>query len=145
MRLIVDSQSTTEGEAIVDINMTPLIDVRLVLLIMFFITIPMQTQSVSINLPQGNPPPPKVEVPVVTLGIDFDNSLSWNGVPITSEADLQAHLRQIAAVPEDIRPEFHIQPNRLASYKTVVHVMADAQRLGVTDIGITGQAQFVEQ
>ncbi|MBQ5546290.1 MAG: biopolymer transporter ExbD, partial [Acetobacter sp.] len=108
MSLIVDSQSTTEGEAIVDINMTPLIDVMLVLLIMFIITIPMQTQSVSINLPQGNPPPPKVEVPVVTLGIDFDNSLSWNGVPIISEADLQAHLRQIAAVPEDIRPEFHI-------------------------------------
>ena len=145
MSLVVDMHSTTEEQAIVDINMTPLIDVMLVLLIMFIITIPLQTQSVAINLPQGNPPPPKVEVPVVTLSIDFDNSLSWNGKPITSEEDLQAHLSQIAVGPEDTRPEFHIQPNRLASYKTVVHVMAGAQRLGVTDIGITGQAQFVEQ
>ena len=144
MGMTVGSSSTTEDEGIVDINTTPLIDVMLVLLIMLIITIPLQTQSVAIDLPQGNPPPPTVEVPVVTLGIDFDNSLSWNGEPVTTEEDLQARLRQIATGPEDFRPEFHIQPNRLASYKTVIHVMADAQRLGVTKLGITGQEQFVQ-
>lgn len=144
MGMNVGSGSTTEDEGIVDINTTPLIDVMLVLLIMLIITIPLQTQSVSIDLPQGNPPPQAMEVPVVTLVIDFDNSLLWNGEPVQSEEDLQARMQQIASGPEEARPEFHVQPNRLANYKTVIHVMADAQRLGVTKLGITGQEQFVQ-
>ncbi|MBO1324563.1 MAG: biopolymer transporter ExbD [Acetobacter sp.] len=142
MGMNVGSDSTTEDEGIVDINTTPLIDVMLVLLIMLIITIPLQTQSVAIDLPQGNPPPPTVEVPVVTLAVDFDNSLTWNGQPIASEDELQSRLQGIAQGPEDMRPEFHLQPNRLADYKTVIHVMSDAQRLGVTKIGIVGQEQF---
>ncbi|AOW47466.1 ExbD/TolR family protein [Acetobacter ascendens] len=144
MGMNVGSESTTEDEGIVDINTTPLIDVMLVLLIMLIITIPLQTQAVSIDLPQGNPPPSTEETPVVTLVVDFDNSLTWNGQPINGEADLQAHLREIASGPEASRPEFHLQPNRLADYKTVVHVMADAQRLGVTKLGIVGQEQFAD-
>jgi biopolymer transport protein ExbD len=103
----------------------------------------LQTQSVAIDLPQGNPPPSTEEVPVVTLVVDFDNTITWNGQPVSSEDDLQAHLREIASAQP--KPEFHIQPNRLADYKTVVHVMADAQRLGVTQMGIVGQEQFVDQ
>jgi biopolymer transport protein ExbD len=144
MGMNVGSGGTTEDEGIVDINTTPLIDVMLVLLIMLIITIPLQTQSVSIDLPQGTPPPQTIEVPVVTLVIDFDNSVTWNGEPVQSEDDLQARMRQIAIGPEETRPEFHVQPNRLANYKTVIHVMADAQRLGVTKLGITGQEQFVQ-
>lgn len=144
MGMNVGSGGTTEDEGIVDINTTPLIDVMLVLLIMLIITIPLQTQSVSIDLPQGNPPPQTIEVPVVTLVVDFDNSITWNGEPVQSEEDLQARMRQIAVGPEEARAEFHVQPNRLASYKTVIHVMADAQRLGVTKLGITGQEQFVQ-
>lgn len=143
MGMNVGSDSTTEDEGIVDINTTPLIDVMLVLLIMLIITIPLQTQSVAIDLPQGNPPPSTEEVPVVTLVVDFDNSITWNGQPVNGEDELQAHLREIAAAPQ--KPEFHIQPNRLADYKTVIHVMADAQRLGVTQMGIVGQEQFVDQ
>lgn len=143
MGMNVGSESTTEDEGIVDINTTPLIDVMLVLLIMLIITIPLQTQSVAIDLPQGNPPPSTEEVPVVTLVVDFDNTITWNGQPVSGEDDLQAHLREIASAQP--RPEFHIQPNRLADYKTVIHVMADAQRLGVTQMGIVGQEQFVEQ
>lgn len=144
MGMNVGSGGTTEDEGIVDINTTPLIDVMLVLLIMLIITIPLQTQSVSVDLPQGTPPPQTIEVPVVTLAIDFDNSITWNGEPVQSEGDLQARMRQIAIGPEETRPEFHVQPNRLANYKTVIHVMADAQRLGVTKLGITGQEQFVQ-
>ncbi|MCX2560663.1 biopolymer transporter ExbD [Acetobacter farinalis] len=144
MGMNVGSESTTEDEGIVDINTTPLIDVMLVLLIMLIITIPLQTQAVSIDLPQGNPPPSTVETPVVTLAVDFDNSITWNGQPVSSEDELQARLREAATGPEASQPEVHLQPNRLADYKTVVHVMADAQRLGVTKLGIVGQEQFAE-
>ncbi|MCP1244273.1 biopolymer transporter ExbD, partial [Acetobacter lambici] len=97
MGMNVGSDSTTEDEGIVDINTTPLIDVMLVLLIMLIITIPLQTQSVAIDLPQGNPPPSTEEVPVVTLVVDFDNTITWNGQPVGSEDELQAHLREIAS------------------------------------------------
>lgn len=144
MGMNVGSESTTEDEGIVDINTTPLIDVMLVLLIMLIITIPLQTQAVSIDLPQGNPPPSTEQTPVVTLAVDFDNTITWNGQPISGEDDLQARLREAATGPAETQPEVHLQPNRLADYKTVVHVMADAQRLGVTKLGIVGQEQFAE-
>lgn len=143
MGMNVGSDSTTEDEGIVDINTTPLIDVMLVLLIMLIITIPLQTHTVSMNLPQGDPPPPTTteEPKVVNVVIDFDNSISWNGEPITSEDDLQARFR--AAAAEGDQPEMHINPNRLADYKTVAHVLADAQRLGITKLGIVRQDQFM--
>ncbi|GEB36794.1 biopolymer transporter ExbD [Gluconacetobacter liquefaciens] len=142
MGMSVGSESTHEDEGMVDINTTPLIDVMLVLLIMLIITIPLQTHSVALDLPQGDPPP-STEIPkVVTLAIDFDNSLSWNGEPIGDEGSLLAHLQEAAALPD--QPEMHIHPNRLADYKTVAHVLADAQRLGITKLGIVGQDQFME-
>ncbi|AQU87776.1 biopolymer transporter ExbD [Komagataeibacter nataicola] len=143
MGMNVGSDSTTEDEGIVDINTTPLIDVMLVLLIMLIITIPLQTHSVSIDLPQGNPPPSAAPDPVVdTVAIDFDNTITWNGEPVAGEADLQSRFKDAAAQP--VQPEMHIHPDRLASYKVVAHVMADAQRLGVTKLGIMGSDQFMD-
>ncbi|GAP24756.1 biopolymer transporter ExbD [Gluconobacter japonicus] len=142
MGMSVGSDSTHEDEGIVDINTTPLIDVMLVLLIMLIITIPLQTHSVAIDLPQGNPPPSTEQPKLVTVSIGYDNSISWNSEPVTSEAALQAHFE--AAAAEGDQPEVHIHPDRLADYKTVAHVMADAQRLGVTKLGIVGLDQFME-
>ncbi|GBR36046.1 MULTISPECIES: ExbD/TolR family protein [Gluconobacter] len=142
MGMSVGSDSTHEDEGIVDINTTPLIDVMLVLLIMLIITIPLQTHSVAIDLPQGNPPPSTEQPKLVTVSIGYDNSISWNNEPITSEASLQAHFQAAAAMPD--QPEMHIHPDRLADYKTVAHVMADAQRLGMTKLGIVGLDQFME-
>ncbi|MBV1833820.1 ExbD/TolR family protein [Novacetimonas pomaceti] len=143
MGMNVGSSSTTEDEGIVDINTTPLIDVMLVLLIMLIITIPMQTHSVSMDLPQGNPPPTTEPDPEVdTVAIDFDNTITWNGEPVPDEAALQAHFVQAASMP--VQPEMHIHPDRLANYKTVAHVLADAQRLGVTKLGIIGNDQFMD-
>ncbi|MFT8376339.1 MAG: biopolymer transporter ExbD, partial [Gluconobacter cerinus] len=119
-----------------------LIDVMLVLLIMLIITIPLQTHSVAIDLPQGNPPPSTEQPKLVTVSINYDNSISWNSEPVSSEAALQAHFQ--AAAAEGDQPEVHIHPDRLADYKTVAHVMADAQRLGVTKLGIVGLDQFME-
>lgn len=133
---------SSEDEGIVDINTTPLIDVMLVLLIMLIITIPLQTHSIAIDLPQGNPPPMDHQPRLVTVSISYDNSISWNDELIGSEASLQAHFRSAAAEAE--QPELHIHPDRLADYKTVAHVMADAQRLGMTKLGIVGLDQFME-
>lgn len=144
MAMNVGSDSTHEDEGIVEINTTPLIDVMLVLLIMLIITIPLQTHSVSIDLPHGDPPSTIAQSPTVTLAINYDNTLTWNDTPISSEDDLQAHLRSAITGPTDTQPELHIKPNRLASYRTVAHVMADAQRLGVQKLGIVGLDQFME-
>ena len=143
MGMNVGSDSTTEDEGIVDINTTPLIDVMLVLLIMLIITIPLQTHSVSIDLPQGNPPPSTAPDPVVdTVAIDFDNTITWNGEPVAGDADLQSRFKDAAAQP--VQPEMHIHPDRLASYKVVAKVLADAQRLGVSKLGIMGSDQFMD-
>jgi biopolymer transport protein ExbD len=130
-------------EVVVEMNTTPLIDVMLVLLIMLIITIPIQTHAVKLDMPVGNPPPPAVPPQVVTIDVDFDGTISWNGEAVPTEAALQQHMKEIAtAVPQ---PEVHLNPNKLALYKYVAHVLADAQRLGVTNIGIVGNEQFMGQ
>jgi biopolymer transport protein ExbD len=128
-------------DVVVDMNTTPLIDVMLVLLIMLIITIPIQTHAVKLDLPAGNPPPPAVPPQVVTIDIDFDGTISWNGEAIPTEDSLLDHMR--AASAADPQPEIHINPNKLATYKYVAHVMADAQRLGLQKLGLVGNEQFV--
>jgi|SRR6195952_4716934 biopolymer transport protein ExbD len=138
-------ESSAEGadpEVMMDINTTPLIDVMLVLLIMLIITIPMQTHAVKLDLPQGNPPPPLVVPQVVTIDVDFDGTILWNGDPVPDEQQLQARFTNASLQPD--QPEIHLKPNRLAPYKAVAHVMADAQRLGMTKLGIVGQEQFMD-
>jgi biopolymer transport protein ExbD len=130
-----------DPDVVVDINTTPLIDVMLVLLIMLIITIPIQTHAVKMDLPQGNPPPPPVPPQVVTIDVDFDGTISWNGDAVPDEQQLQARFINAAAQPD--QPEIHLRPNRLAPYKDVAHVMADAQRLGMTKLGLVGQEQYV--
>jgi biopolymer transport protein ExbD len=129
-----------DPEEMVDINTTPLIDVMLVLLIMLIITIPVQLHAVNLNLPFGNPPPPPVPPQVVQIDIDFDGTVSWNGMVVPDEATLEQKLAAAAAEPD--QPEVHIDPNKLANYGSVIQVMAAAERLGITKIGIVGNEQF---
>ena len=131
-----------DPEVMVDINTTPLIDVMLVLLIMLIITIPIQLHSVNLNMPAGNPPPPTKEPVVVTIDIDFDGTVLWNGEALPDRPALENKLVQIAAVAD--QPEVHLRPNKLVAYKSVAAVMAAAQRLGVSKIGIVGNEQFVQ-
>ncbi len=131
-----------DPDVMVDINTTPLIDVMLVLLIMLIITIPIQLHSVNLNMPQGNPPPQTKEPVVVTVDIDFDGTVLWNGETLADRAALEARLAQAAAEPD--QPEVHIRPNKLVEYKTVAMVLASAQRLGVTKLGMVGNEQFVK-
>ena len=130
-----------EPEVMIDINTTPLIDVMLVLIIMLIITIPIQTHAVKLNMPVGTPPPPTEPPVVVTLEIDFDGTLLWNGEQI-DRPTLDTRLRSAAAQP--VQPEFHLRPNKLVTYKSVAGVMASAQSHGITKIGLVGAEQFLD-
>ena len=130
-----------EPDVMIDINTTPLIDVMLVLIIMLIITIPIQTHAVKLNMPIGNPPPPLVPPEVVTIEVDFDGTLIWNGQILQSREELEARLRGAAAMAE--QPEVHLRPNKLVKYQHVAAVMASAQRLGVKKIGLIGNEQFI--
>jgi len=131
-----------EPEVMIDINTTPLIDVMLVLIIMLIITIPIQLHSVNLNMPAGNPPPPTAEPVVVTIDIDFDGTVLWNGEALPDRGVLEQRLAHTAAIAD--QPEVHIRPNKLVEYKSVATVLASAQRLGVTKLGMVGNEQFVK-
>ena len=129
-----------DPEPMMEMNMTPLIDVMLVLIIMLIITIPKQNHSVNLNMPVGNPPPSNITPVVVTIDVDFDGTVLWDGQVVPDRATLESKLASVAAMAD--QPEVHLRPNKLVSYKSVAGVMASAQRLGVTKIGMVGNEQF---
>ncbi len=134
--------SSGDPEVMMDINTTPLIDVMLVLIIMLIITIPVQLHSVNLNMPAGNPPPPTKDPVVVTIDVDFDGTILWNGEALPSREALQSKLAQAAALPD--QPEVHVRPNKLVEYKYVAEVLAESQRLGVSKLGMVGNEQFIK-
>ena len=140
MAIDVPRSTEREPEVMIDINTTPLIDVMLVLIIMLIITIPVQTHAVKLNMPVGNPPPVAEKPDIVTLEVDFDGTLIWNGETLKDRAELEARLRGAVAMP--VQPEIHLRPNKLVKYGNVAAVMASAQRLGMTKIGLVGNEQF---
>lgn len=131
-----------DGEVMVDINTTPLIDVMLVLLIMLIITVPVQTHAVKLDMPQVNSPPPIVKPQVVDLVIDFDGTMTWNGTLLPNQSALEEDLRSVAQ--QNPQSEIHLAPNKLVKYSYVAMVLAEAQRLGVVKIGLVGNEQFSE-
>jgi biopolymer transport protein ExbD len=131
-----------DPEVMIDINTTPLIDVMLVLIIMLIITIPVQTHAVKLNMPVGNPPPPTTPPVVIGIEVDFDGTILWNGDIIPDRPTLESKF--LAAAQQPIQPEFHLRPNKLVTYKHVAGVMASAQRLGITKIGLIGAEQFLD-
>jgi len=144
MAMNVGSGTATSGpEVMMDINTTPLIDVMLVLLVMLIITIPIQLHSVNLNMPTGNPPPPLVLPEVVKIDIDPSSVVYWNGLPVADRAALEENLK--AASAQAVQPELHLRPDKSAKYAIVAGVMASAQRLGLTKIGIVGSEQFIEE
>jgi biopolymer transport protein ExbD len=128
-----------DPEVMMDINTTPLIDVMLVLIIMLIITIPVQLHAVNLNLPQGKPPPNKPPV-VVTIDIHADGSVLWDSLAVADQAALDLKLRQVALAADP--PEVHLRPDGQAAYGAVARVLASAQRLGVTQLGMVGNERF---
>ena len=133
--------STAEGQSFTDINMTPLIDVMLVLLIIFIISLPPQTHAVKIDNPL--PPPPNFVPPpppeVINLTIDFDGTMAWNGNPV-DRATLQSYIAQEAV--KDPQPEVHIQVDKFAKYERVAQTLADLQSRGLKKIGFVNNNLF---
>ena len=127
------SSGSQEPEVMMDVNTTPLIDVMLVLLVMLIITIPIQLHSVNLDMPPPSTTPPLKDPIVHEVFIDFDGTVSWDGVALADQA---------AAEPD--QSEVHIKPNKLAEYGSVATVMAAAQRLGVKKMGMVGNEQFVK-
>jgi biopolymer transport protein ExbD len=122
---------SNEGRSYSDINMTPLIDVMLVLLIIFIITIPVMTHAVKIENPLNvNPPPTKPEV--INLRIDFDGTLLWSTTAV-DRATMQGYISSEALkLPQ---PEVHITVDKFARYEIVAQTLADLQYRGLKKIG----------
>ncbi len=131
-----------EPDVMIDINTTPLIDVMLVLLVMLIITLPIQLHSVNLNMPVGNPPPPLVKPEVLKIDIDNQGRIWWNGEVLPDRASLEEKLAGASQQP--VQPELHLRPDKAAKYEVVAAVLASAQRLGLTKIGIIGSEQFIE-
>src|SRR5205809_2195025 len=94
-------------DVMIDINTTPLIDVMLVLLVMLIITLPIQLHSVNLNMPTGNPPPPKVLPEVVKIDIDAGDTVYWNGVAVSDRETLEDKIRNAAG--QQVQPEVHLR------------------------------------
>ena len=123
----------------VEMNTKPLIDVKLVLLVLLIVTLPIQTHAVKLDMPAPNTTPPTVIPETVELGVDFDGTVTWNGMAV-DRGTMDAYFAD--AAKKDPQPEIHVNPNRLAKYDAVARVLADAQRLGATHIGFTGIDQY---
>jgi biopolymer transport protein ExbD len=131
----------SEDGAMCDINTTPLIDVMLVLLIMFIITIPIMTHAVKLDMPQANNPPPQDARPeVIDLEVDFDGTVVWNGTVVPSVQVLEQYFRSESS--KEPQPEIHLRPDRRAKYGTVAAVLASAQRNRMKKIGFVNTSEF---
>ncbi|MBN8818002.1 MAG: biopolymer transporter ExbD [Sphingomonas sp.] len=129
-----------DGEPMMEMNMTPLIDVLLVLLIMFIITIPIQTHAVKIDLPQNADSPQNAVDPVKNrLTIDPAGTIYWNGSPV-DRVTLRQYLEQTMTMQPE--PELQFEPDQAARYVVVDDVLAIIKRSKVTKLGFVGNERY---
>jgi biopolymer transport protein ExbD len=133
-----------DGEPMMEMNTTPLIDVMLVLLIMFIITIPIQTHAVKVDLPVNNPDSPTnpVDPQKNKITIAVDGTTSWNGVPVDA-VRLRQYLDIAAAMNPE--PELHFQPDAQVRYDVVDQTLAVIRRSNVTKLGFIGNEQYYKE
>ncbi len=125
--------STNNQAPMAEINMIPLIDVMLVLLVIFIVTAPLLTHSVKIDLPKASSEPNITKPEHVELAIAADGKTYWNGEALEDEASLQQRLQ--AAAKMDPQPELHLKVERTTLYERVAKVMSSAAKLGLVRIG----------
>jgi biopolymer transport protein ExbD len=130
------------GEPMLDVNVTPLIDVMLVLLIMFIITIPIQTHAVKLDLPVNQPQnqPPPVDPVKNILSINAQDQVLWNGTPVSME-----QLRSYLDTTQQMNPipELHLQPDATARYELVDKVLAVTKQAHVQKMGFVGNEYYM--
>ncbi|MDR7269071.1 biopolymer transport protein ExbD [Pelomonas saccharophila] len=139
---LATASGSTEPQALMEVNTTPLIDVMLVLLVMLIITIPMQLHSFGLDIggspPAANPPKPVVHV----VSIDFDGTVYWDDQALNGRAAVDAKMQEVGALAAANQPEVHIKPNKLVDYGVVAAVMSSAQSHGVRKMGVLGNEQL---
>src|SRR5580693_9053431 len=129
----------TAGQSYSDINMTPLIDVMLVLLIIFIITLPKQTHAVKIDNPSPSSVQRTTPPEVIDLLIDFDGTLLWDKTAV-DRATMQKYISEDAL--KSPQPEVHITVDKFASYEIVAQTLADLQHRGLKKIGFVNNGFF---
>ena len=136
------TSDNSSGEPMLDVNVTPLIDVMLVLLIMFIITIPIQTHAVKLDLPvqQPNPPPQVIDPVKNVLSINAQDQVLWNGSPVT-----MTQLRSYLDTTQQMNPipELHLQPDATARYEVVDKVLAVTKQAHVQKMGFVGNEYYM--
>ena len=125
-------------EVMNEINMTPLVDVMLVLLIIFIITVPVMKHAVSVDLPRAINQPELIKPATVRLSVAADGSYFWNGEPV-NDGELERRLQ--AEATKDPQPDLHINGDKAVCYERVAQAMAAAQRAGVRKIGFVTEPQ----
>jgi len=125
-------------EVMNEINMTPLVDVMLVLLIIFIITVPVMQHAVSIDLPRISNQPETVKPENIRLSVDAGGAYYWNDAPI-SDVELQLRLQVASAITP--QPELHIRGDKAVRYERVALAMANAQKAGLRKIGFITEPQ----
>jgi biopolymer transport protein ExbD len=135
------SAGQAEGEPMMDINTTPLIDVMLVLLIMFIITIPIQTHAVKLDLPVDQPTnePPPIDPIKNKIVVMPNRAILWNGAPV-NEVTLRQYLDITTTMSPE--PELHMQPHPEAPYEVVDEVLAITKRANITKMGFVGNEAY---
>jgi biopolymer transport protein ExbD len=137
------TSENSEGEPMMDINTTPLIDVMLVLLIMFIITIPVQTHAVKLDLPvnQPNQKPPPIDPVKNKVVVSAQGQILWNGSPVDKN-QLRAFLD--ATQQMNPTPELHLQPDATARYELVDEVLAITKQAHVQKMGFVGNEYYTK-
>jgi biopolymer transport protein ExbD len=125
-----------------EVNMTPLIDVMLVLIVTLIMTLPIQTHAVKLDMPPPtDQPPPPVLPEVINLDVDFDDTVYWDGNKVDL-AQLEGYFRTESK--KDPQPEIHLRPDKRSHYDTTAKVLASAQRNHMTKIGFVNTTEFSE-
>jgi biopolymer transport protein ExbD len=133
MSLSINSAGDDEDKAISEINVTPLVDVMLVLLIIFLITIPVITQSVKVDLPQAANIPTQTKPENINIAVDAEGNIFWNTALLPSQDALLERIKQIAVL--DPQPEVHVRGDRNTAYEHIGRVIVTCQRGGIQKVG----------
>jgi biopolymer transport protein ExbD len=139
-RALPRTTSVTQGPVLCELNITPLIDVMLVLLVTLIVSLPITSHAVKLDLPQTPPTHDLTRPEVVNLDIEFDGTLEWNGRPVAGLRQLESYLR--AAARKNPQPQIHLRPDRHVKYDFVAQVLASAQRNHMQKMGFVNTGEF---
>ncbi len=137
MSMNLGSGSEEEHEVMATINTTPLVDVMLVLLIIFLITIPVITKTVPVHLPHADNEPTKTKPGTITIAVNQDGTIFWNDKEVPNDTVLLQEVEEAAV--QNPQPDVHIRGDKNADYKSVGHVLYELQRGGMVKIAFISQ------